>query len=240
MLVTTGFIICYNVENGFVEGEIQLKGKILSISAIIVGLLFISNQHLGYSFGDDLFRWAGISPWTQEGNYGLHLPVLAGLILLVAGILWVARIYRSHYPKIMSRLLIGCIAWIVIFPFLSEFVMYVVNYNSSGISTVSYSRKDSKCDYRTENDAIRAHCQFHIYSYGNEQQVMVRPLSVDIGGRMVDFESKVVTVRPRGRIQISETFEGFLEQPDSSYSMSGGTNEPGIELIVDGRSKQVK
>nr|WP_253300918.1 hypothetical protein [Paenibacillus lautus] len=203
-------------------------------------MLFISNQHLGYSFGDDLFRWAGISPWTKEGNYGLHLPVITGLILLMVGILRVVRMYRPRYPKIMSRVMIGCVAWIVIFPFISEFVMYVVNYNSSGISSVAYIKKDSKCDYRTENEAILARCQIQIYSYGTEQQVTVRPLSLDIGGKMVDFEPKVVTVRPRGVVQVEETFEGFLDQPDPSYSMSGGTNEPGIELIVDGRSKQVK
>ena len=118
--------------------------------------------------------------------------------------------------------------------------MYVVNYNSSGISTVSYSRKDSKCDYRSENDAIRAHCQIHIYSYGTERRVMVRPLSVNIGGKMVNFEPKAVTVRPRGVLQVEETFEGSTEQIDASYGVSGGINEPGIELIVDGRSKQIK
>ncbi|WP_233354705.1 hypothetical protein [Paenibacillus sp. JZ16] len=205
-----------------------------------MGLLFISNQHLGYSFGDDLFRWAGISPWTKQGNLGLHLPVIAGLILLAIGVLWVTSIYRPHYPKIMSRVMIGCVAWIVIFPFISEFVMYVVNYNSSGISSVAYTKKDSKCDYRTENEAILARCQIQIYSYGTEQQVTVRPLSLDIGGKMVDFEPKVVTVRPRGVVQVEETFEGSTEQIDASYGVSGGINEPGIELIVDGRSKQVK
>lgn len=228
------------MENVFVEEEIQLKGKILSISAIILGLLFISNQHLGYSFGDDLFRWAGISPWTKQGNYGLHQPVIAGLILLTIGILRVTSIYRPLYPKIMSRVMIGCIAWIVVFPFVSESVMFVANFNSSGISTVAYSKKDSNCEYRTENEVILARCQIQIYSYGTERQVTVRPLSVDVGGRVIDFEPKVVPVRPRGRIEIRETFDGFLDQPDPSYSMSGGTNKPGIELIVDGRSKQVK
>jgi len=228
------------VENGFVEGEIQLKAKILSISAIILGLFFISNQHLGYSFGDDLFRWAGISPWTKQGNYGLHLPVIAGLILLTFGILRVTSIYRPIYPKIMSRVMIGCIAWIVVFPFVSESVMFVANFNSSGISTVAYSKKDSNCEYRTENEVILARCHIQIYSYGTERQVTVRPLSVDVGGRVIDFEPKVVAVRPRGKVQVHESFEGFLDQPDPFYSMSGGTNEPGIELIVDGRSKQVK
>lgn len=205
-----------------------------------MGLLFISNQHLGYSFGDDLFRWAGVSPWTKEGKYGFHLPVITGLILLMVGILWVVRMYRPRYPKIMSRVMIGCVAWIVIFPFISEFVMYVVNYNSSGISSVAYTKKDSKCDYRTENEAILARCQIQIYSYGTEQQVTVRPLSLDIGGKMVDFEPKVVTVRPRGVVQVEETFEGSTEKIDASYGVSGGINEPGIELIVDGRSRQVK
>lgn len=225
---------------GLLEEEIQLKNKILSIATIIVGLLFISYQHLGYALGDDLFRWAGISPWTKEGNYGLHLPAIAGLVLLVTGILWATRIYRHRYPKIMSRVLMGCVAWIIIFPFVSKSVMYVVNFNSSGITTVAYSKKDSKCDYRTENEAILARCQIQIYSYGTERHVSLRPLGMEVGGKTIDFEPKVVTVRPRGQIQIDETFEGFLERPDSSYEMSGGRNEPGIELTVGGRSKQVK
>lgn len=224
---------------GLLEEEILLKGKILSITAIIVGLLFISNQHLGYSLGDDLFRWAGISPWMKQGNYGFHLPVIAGLILLVTGVLWMTRIYRPRHPKIMSRVLLGCVAWIIIFPFVSESVMYVVNFNSNGITTVAYSRKDSKCDYRTENETILARCQIQIYSYGNERQVSLRPLGVEIGGKMIDFEPKVVTVRPRGQMQIDETFEGFVEQPDSLTWISGGTNDPDIELTVGGRSKQV-
>lgn len=219
------------------EEEIQLKAKFLSITAIVVGLLFISYQHLGYSLGDDLFRWAGISPWTKEDHYGFHLPVIAGLILLVTGVLWVTRIYRPRYPKIMSSVLMGCVAWIIIFPFVAESVMYVVNFNSSGITTVDYSRKDRKCDYHTDNDAVLARCQIQIYSYGTERQVSLRPLGIEVGGRMIDFEPKVVTVRPRGKMQIEETFKGFLDQSDSSFRMSGGTNEPGIELAVGGRSK---
>ena len=118
--------------------------------------------------------------------------------------------------------------------------MFVANFNSSGISTVAYSKKDSNCEYRTENEVILARCQIQIYSYGTERQVTVRPLSVDVGGRVIDFEPKVVAVRPRGKVQVHESFEGFLDRPDPSYSMSGGTNKPNIELIVDGRSKQVK
>ncbi|MGG3281277.1 hypothetical protein [Paenibacillus solani] len=222
------------------EEEIQLKGKFLSITAIIVGLLFISNQHLGYSLGDDLFRWAGISPWTKGGNYGFHVPVIAGLVLLVTGVLWVSRIYRPLYPKIMSRVLLACVAWIIIFPFVSESFMYVVNFNSSGITSVAYSSKDSRCDYHTENEATLARCQIQIYSYGTEREVALRPISIEVGGKKIDFQSKVVTVRPRGQVQIDETFEGFLERPDSSFRMSGGTNQPGIELTVGGRSKQMK
>lgn len=228
------------MENTSGEEENQLKSKILSISAIIVGLLFVSYHHLGYSFGDDLFRWAGLSPWTQRDRYGLHLPVIAGLILLTVGILWVSRIYRPRYPKILGRVLIGCVAWIVVFPFVTEHVMYLVKFNSSGISSVSYSKKDSKCDYRTENDVILAQCQIHIYSYGNERQVAVRPLNLDIGDEMVNFEPKVIAVRPRDKVKVNETFEGSVGPPDSSFSMSGGAREPGIELTVGGRSKQIK
>lgn len=225
------------------EEEIRLRAKFLSITAItaiILGLLFISNHHLGYSFGDDLFRWAGIPPWTREGDNGVHLSAIAGLILLVAGILWVTRIYRPRYPKIMSRVLMGCVAWIIVFPFVSESVMYVVNFNSSGMATVAYSRKDSRCDYWLENEAVLARCQIQVYSYGTEGQVTLRPVGIEVGGVTIDFKPKEVMVRPRSKIRINETFEGLWEQPNSITSMSGATNDPDIELTVGGRSKQVK
>jgi hypothetical protein len=51
---------------------------------IAISLLLISNTHLGYSFGDSMFRTAGIPPWTNnEYNSGLHLSVIAGSLILV-------------------------------------------------------------------------------------------------------------------------------------------------------------
>jgi beta-fructofuranosidase len=53
---------------------------------IVIGLLLISNTHLGYSFGDSIFRAAGIPPRTNtEYDSGLHLSVMAGLLILVVG-----------------------------------------------------------------------------------------------------------------------------------------------------------
>ena len=104
--------------------------------------------------------------------------------------------------------------------------MYVVNFNSSGITSVAYSRKDSKCNYHTENEAILARCQIQIYSYGTERQVSLRPLGIEVDGKTVDFEPKVVTVRPRGQVQIDEAFEGFVERPHASYENDRVSNIP--------------
>ncbi|WP_052759672.1 hypothetical protein [Paenibacillus sp. DMB20] len=93
-----------------------MKTKILSISAVVFGLLLLSIHHLGYSFGDDLFRWAGIPPWTDIGRKtGLHLPVVAAMVLLIFGIRGIVKIYKPVYPKILSRTLLVCAVFIFYF-----------------------------------------------------------------------------------------------------------------------------
>lgn len=100
--------LLYLLQYGSGEG-VRGENKNFVHSAVVFGLLLLSFHHLGYSFGDDLFRWAGIPPWTDIGRKtGLHLLVVAAMVLLIFGIRGIVKIYKPVYPKILSRTLLAC------------------------------------------------------------------------------------------------------------------------------------
>jgi len=216
-----------------------MNRRILSILAVVTGLLLLSVHHLGHSFGDDLFRWAGIAPWTNpEANSGAHLPAIVGIILLVLGIVGVSHLYRERDPKVKSRVILGCIAFMMVFPFASEGGMFLLKSNASGLSSVSYAKKDSRCSYRTEDGKVLAECWLNIYNYGKEQQVTIRPLDTQVGDSVIAYESKSVTVQPRRQNRAFVVFEGDAKPALDSYH--GMRQEPGMEIEVGGRSKQIQ
>lgn len=212
-----------------------MKTKILSISAVVFGLLLLSIHHLGYSFGDDLFRWAGIPPWTDIGSKtGLHLPVVAAIVLLIFGIRGIVRIYQPVYPKILSRTLLTCAAFIFIFPFLSAQTLYLLKYNSTGISSVDYSTKDSRCSYQSEGKKVKAMCSLNIYNYGKEERINIRPLDIDSYTPVV-YEPQSVSVSPRSQTLLGTVFYGELQE---GSGVQGWSSAIGVEIEVGGVTKR--
>lgn len=211
-----------------------LKRKIMYISAVVLGLLLLSVHHLGYSFGDDLFRWIGISPWTDVRNTGLHLPVILGFLLLFLGVCNVAIIYRPRYPKIMSRLIIGCIAFIMIFPFITEKLFFLTYFNSTGTSSVVYSKKDSQCNYSDEGKKVKAVCKLNIYNYGKLDNVSIRPIMEQMPLK-TEFEYKEIPLIPRTQRLVNEVFYGDLQEVTD---FSGWSSDIDVEIEVNGVTKR--
>ncbi|MFC7679203.1 hypothetical protein [Paenibacillus sp. GCM10028914] len=214
----------------------KLKSKIIFISAAILGLMLLPINHLGNSLGDDLFRWIGVSPWTKENNNGLHLPVVIGFILLIFGSIGVANIYKPRYPKISSRLLIGYIVFIYIFPFLTEQIFFLTKFNSSGISSVAFSKKDSECNYSPENEQVKAVCTLNIYNYGKQKSVTIRPI-INPMYSQVEFKPKEVSLTPRSQRIVNVVFYG---DPLDESSSQGWVKEIGAEIEVNGDRKTYK
>ncbi|UNK18646.1 hypothetical protein MNQ98_00940 [Paenibacillus sp. N3/727] len=207
------------------------------ISAVVLGLLLLSFHHLGYSLGDDLFRWIGISPWTDGKSRGLHLPVLFGFLLLIFGVVGVSRIYQSRYPKIMSRLIIGCVAFIMIFPFITENLFFLTKFNSTGVSSVAFSKKDSQCNYRMEEDrTVKIECQLNLYNYGKEQMITIRPL-LDDEFMQFEIEPQAISLTPHTQSNQSVDFYGKIMNRDIS-SAGGWQNGIGVEIEKDGVKKR--
>lgn len=212
----------------------ELKIKIVFISAAIVGIILLPVHHLGNSVGDDLFHLMGISPWTDRGKYGLHLPVILGFTLLFIGCIGVSKLYRSRYPKIGSRLLIGIIAYFLVFPYITEQMSFLTKFNSTGISSVAYSKKDSSCNFTAEGKQVKAVCKLNIYNYGKLEQVTIRPI-VNDWSNPTEFEPKVATLHPRSQTFLNEVFYGEQVEDTSRQSWGSGI---GLEIQVNGYRKK--
>ncbi|WP_054954740.1 hypothetical protein [Paenibacillus dakarensis] len=211
----------------------DLGKRIFYISAAVLGLILLPVHHLGDSVGDDLFRWIGISPWSNWGTYGFHLPVLMGLLLLTIGCIGVWKIYSPRYRKIGSYLLIGCIVFIYIFPFMSKQFFFLTKYNSTDISSVAYSKKNSKCTYTAEDKKVKAECKLNIYNYGKLEQVTLRPI-INQEMLQANLEPKVVIVPPRSQTFVNEI---FYEDQMKDSSIQVWDNDVSVEIEVNGYKK---
>ncbi|MCQ6561105.1 hypothetical protein [Paenibacillus mendelii] len=211
------------------------RKEFLFFILILVGLLLIANHHLGYSFGDDIFREIGIPPWTNtEYDSGIHISVIAGLIMLAVGYFGAVKHYQLRFPKIRSRIVLSGIVFVWLFPWVSENLMILFHYNSTTISSVAYSKKGSQCSYQSEEASVEADCSISLINYGKEKSVTVRPYLIR-AATMIEFEPMTFTLPPHTRINMGTTFNG--RQIDGT-GFSGWSREIGIELEVDGKKKR--
>ncbi|BBH20422.1 hypothetical protein Back11_17670 [Paenibacillus baekrokdamisoli] len=209
-----------------------MKGKnILYVVILLLGLLMISDNHLDNSFGDYLFKFIGLSPWTDKDETGLHLPALLGFSLLIFGVSCTVRTYRPRFPKILSRVIIGCIAFILICPIVSEKTMFLLKHNSKGINSLDFSMKDSKCNFQTVESDVKANCSFTIYNYGIEEEVLIKPILKDKYPDIENFEEHVVNIAPHRKHTFSVQFDGTQR---NGTGFAGTLNKVGIELEVAG------
>jgi hypothetical protein len=198
---------------------------------IVIGLLFISYTHLGYSFGDSMFRAVGLPPWTNtEYDSGLHISVIIGLLIMVAGYIGAVKGYQERFPKIRSRIIIGCIAFVYLFPLVTENTMILLKYHSMSVDSVDFIPKNSQCSYRSQDANVQADCTITMINYGKEKEVKIRPyLKRSI--IPLQLEPMTVTLPPHRKVGISMTFNG--KQLEGAGS-SGWSNEIGLEIEVNG------
>ncbi|CAG7659096.1 hypothetical protein ACFQI7_37320 [Paenibacillus allorhizosphaerae] len=202
---------------------------------ILIGLLLISNTHLGNSFGDSIFRAVGIPPWTNtEYDSGLHISVIVGLLVIVAGYIGAVKFYQFRFPKIRSRIVLSCIAFAFLFPIVTENALILLKYNSVSVSSVAFSKKNSQCSYRSEEANVKADCTVTLINYGKEKAVTVRPYLIRSTAK-VKFEPMTITLPPHQKVGVGTAFNGKLLD---GTGFSGWSNDIGIEIEVDGLKKR--
>ncbi|NMO97184.1 hypothetical protein [Paenibacillus lemnae] len=214
------------------------KVKFVYIISALLGMFLFAPAHLGYSTGDHFFEWLGVPAWIETGGSGrLHLTAIIGLLLLVTGIIGIGSMYESVYPKIRSRVILGCIAVLFIFPYVTEYTMYVFKFNASGISSVDYSFRDSKCDYHYGEQKAKARCSLRIYNYGKAQEVHIRPID-DLDDTNIVYEYKTLDLpRRSNQLYTNLVFEGQLAE---DISGSGWSSKAGVEIVADGSAQQYR
>ncbi len=200
-----------------------------SLIAIVLALFLVSQNHLKHSFGDSIFKTIGFSPWTNEGNLGLHLPVIIGIILFIIGFIGAARYYRSRCPKISSRLVIGCIAFFLVFPFITEGVMFLVKYNSNGIDSIDIS--SGKCSFKSEENIVTADCSFTLFNYGEVNKIAINPILPNyLDDADIEFERIVIPLDKHRRMTFGFPFKG-MQRNGSGFT--GSIQEVGFEVVVN-------
>jgi hypothetical protein len=55
------------------------------------------------------------------------------------GIVGSVKYFRPQYPKILSRIVLGCAAFFIVFPIVTEGVMFLVKRNSNGNDSIDLS-----------------------------------------------------------------------------------------------------
>ncbi|MFD0717565.1 hypothetical protein [Paenibacillus sp. GCM10027626] len=214
----------------------SLNRGIVFLSLVVLGLVLVSNHHLGYSFGDSIFRALGLPPWSEQGNHGLHISAITGIFLLIAGYLGATIYYLPRYRKIRSRIIIGCIAFVWLSPIVSEYAMFILKYNSTGIRSVAYSLKDSQCSFQTyENNRVHANCSLTLYNYGNQPTITLRPVT-DNHPEIV-FQPETFFVSPHSRVTINKE---FIAVPDKELNFSGWSRVTKYEIEASGETKIVE
>ncbi|MCR8645211.1 hypothetical protein NV379_21380 [Paenibacillus sp. N1-5-1-14] len=213
----------------------MLRKEALFFVLILIGLLLISNTHLGYSFGDSIFRTVGTPPWTNtEDDSGLHISVIIGLLVIIAGYIGTVKFYQVRFPKIRSRIVLSCIAFVYLFPIVTENAMILLKYNSVSVTSVDFSKNNSQCSYRSEEANVEANCTITLINYGKEKDVMIRPYLIRSTTK-VKFEPMTVTLPPHQKVGVNMTFNG--KQLDGT-GLSGWSKDIGIEVEVDGLKKK--
>lgn len=207
-----------------------MKKGYLFILCIIAALFLAANTHLKISLGDSIFRAIGISPWTKDNNNGWHLPVIISLILLIIGFVGAVKIYKEKYPKIVSRLIIGCIAFFLIMPLASEGVMFLVKRNSTSIHSIDIS--NSRCSYKSSEDNVEANCTFTIFNYGNVNVISIKPvIKLGINEEIeIEFESNTLSLDKRSKFNVNIPFSGMNK---SKSSFSGSTKGPYLQFEMN-------
>lgn len=214
-----------------------MKSKgIINIVILLLGLLMISKDHLDNSFGEYLFKFIGLSPWTDMDKTGLNMPAILGFLLILFGVSGTARTYRHRFPRIFSSLIIGCIAFVLISPIASEKAMFLLKHNSKGIHSFDYSIKDSKCYFQTVESVVKADCSFTIYNYGNEENVLIKPILIHSYSDMdIDVQAHIVSIAPHRKHLFSVQFDGIQR---NGIELTGSLDRVGIELEVGGVKKR--
>lgn len=219
----------------------------LYVLFLLCSLIFAGVTHRGSAVSDYVFNAIGIPPWSnREQNMGAHYSTIFALIMLILSASLTIRYFRQRYEKNVGRtVVISCIIFIYVFPFMTEQLYYVAHAKKTGIEVVDFLAEDSRCSYSTQEDIVYIDCTLRIVNYGGtEESMMIRPIFQDI----TDFESiwsfaeiqyELITLEPRSNQTYKIAFETKPDERTAALGAGGTRNSLGLEFLKDNQKKEI-
>ncbi|WP_168121521.1 hypothetical protein [Paenibacillus sp. HB172176] len=100
---------------------------IIGIIITAVGTLMLAQDYLQHSMASYLFNWLGIPEWSA-GNQGFYWPVIASVLIIIAGLVGVVRHYESRYPRVLAGSLLGIFAFCYSFPYVTKEIVSIFSF----------------------------------------------------------------------------------------------------------------
>lgn len=220
----------------------------ISISCIIIAIIFCIGEPDGKSIGYYIFNFIGIPRWSN-GNIGLYYPSVFALILLFIGIIGAKIFYVSIKPRYIILVLIIAAVSQNVYMFSKDFVKA----HSSGLNAIEYLEKDSNINYKIDSHdkSVKLNTTIYLINHGNkslEFQVDMKPcektikdifkedLEIDVTDIKFNKQQDY-TIAPNGNLTIKTECEASIDGFKKSGA-SGTINGP--DIILKNNEQQVE
>ncbi|WP_027084427.1 hypothetical protein [Cohnella panacarvi] len=201
--------------------------------AILLALFILTGNHVGRSVGEAIFEMLGLSPWSNADGTGFHWPALLGLPMLIVGFVGTVKYYKPRYPRIVSRIVIGYLLFIFLYPQAAERATFLLLHNADGFRSIDYVKEDSHCTFQSDEYKVMASCSFTIYNYGNVDEMTIKPILSDEYG--IRFEAKTLPLREHEKNSFGTQFEGTQNE---MTGFRGSDRQIGAEIELNGMTKR--
>ncbi|KAA8784516.1 hypothetical protein ABIE27_002383 [Paenibacillus sp. 4624] len=218
---------------------------VFSGGLLLFAIIFTFKHHLGFSVGDSLLLFIGISPYTTSYLSGVHITMYFGLGMLACGYYLTRKEIMCKFPLVAKTLWIAVLSIIFCYSFMTDKLMYVVKWGATGMNSISYMQNDSSCTYDvSSNGYALATCELTLKNYSNSAvAVMIKP---DLYGsysnqddplseslQSVHLEAKPIRIEPRKTFTGTLEFSGVAESP---LEVRGNLKDIVLDVAVDGRN----
>jgi len=219
----------------------------LAFSAILLlfAIIFTFNHHLGYSVGDRLLSKMGLSPYTTAYMSGVHITLFIGLGLLGCSFYLTRKEIKSSYPRLARQLWLIVMVIILSYSYITDKVMYVAKWGSTGIHGVSYLQNDSSCMYEVALDGhTRVSCDLTLKNYSRQPVAAV--LLPDLARsyrqqddplyealKSVELEPVHLEIKPHGTFVGKLAFSGSAQSP---LQVKGKLKDIVLDVEVEGQN----
>ncbi|MEO2204179.1 hypothetical protein ABGV42_10520 [Paenibacillus pabuli] len=219
----------------------------LAFSAILLlfAIIFTFNHHLGYSVGDRLLSKMGLSPYTTAYMSGVHITLFIGLGLLGCSFYLTRKEIKSSYPRLARQLWLIVMVIILSYSYITDKVMYVAKWGSTGIHGVSYLQNDSSCMYEVALDGhTRVSCDLTLKNYSRQPVAAV--LLPDLARsyrqqddplyealKSIELEPVHLEIKPHGTFVGKLAFSGSAQSP---LQVKGKLKDIVLDVEVEGQN----